>query len=244
MPSLPLIEINPDLLVRIEQIADGHVCVIVDDFLKRPHDIVEFAVNNATAFSIPKVGYPGPLLNVDDDAMTDVYRFIRSRMGQQFSFLKGGMWLSTFLSMATLQPDNLANLQRLCHTDPRDRMDRRNYAALVYLFENEALGGTGFYQWKERELIEQATVLESEDPAKALAFLQDHFATYAKPACYITESNEIAELVSKIPARFNRMIFYSGDVPHSAAIASPELLTKDFSKGRLTLNSFASVRPC
>ena len=39
------------------------------------------------------------------------------------------------------------------------------------------------------------------------------------------------------------MIFYSGDVPHSAAIASPELLTKDFSKGRLTLNCFASVRP-
>ena len=243
MTSLPLIKINPDPTVRIEQIADGHVCVIVDDFLKQPHDVVEFAVSNADAFSTPKVGYPGLLFNIDDDAMTDVYRFIRSRMGQQFSFLKGGMGLSTFLSMATVQPDKLANLQRLCHTDPRERMDRQNYAALVYLFENEALGGTGFYEWKERELIEQATMLESEDPAKALEFLQEHFATYAKPACYMTESNEIAELVSKIPARFNRMIFYSGDVPHSAAIASPELLTKDFSKGRLTLNCFASVRP-
>ena len=243
MTSLPLIEINPDPTVRIEHIADGHVCVIVDDFLKQPHDVVEFAVSNADAFSTPKAGYPGLLFNIDDDAMTDVYRFIRSRMGQQFSFLKGGMGLSTFLSMATVQPDKLANLQRLCHTDPRERMDRQNYAALVYLFENEALGGTGFYEWKERELIEQATMLESEDPAKALEFLQEHFATYAKPACYMTESNEIAELVSKIPARFNRMIFYSGDVPHSAAIASPELLTKDFSKGRLTLNCFASVRP-
>ena len=243
MASLPTVEINPNLLIRIEQIADGHVCVIVDDFLKQPHDVVEFAASNADAFSTPKVGYPGLLLNVSDDAMTDVYRFIRSRMGKQFSFLKGGMGLSTFLSMATLQPDKLANLQRLCHTDPRDRMDRQNYAALVYLFENEALGGTGFYEWKERELIEQATKLEFEDPAKALEFLKEHFATYAKPACYITESNEIAELTRKIPARFNRMIFYSGDVPHSAAIASPELLTKDFSKGRLTLNCFASVRP-
>ncbi len=243
MSSLPQIEINPDLPIRVEQIADGHVCVIVDNFLKRPHDIVEFAASNADAFSTPKVGYPGLLFTIDDNAMTDVYRFIRSRMGQQFSFLKGGMGLSTFLSMATLQPGKLANLQRLCHSDPRDRMDRQNYAALVYLFENEALGGTGFYEWKERELIEQATVLESEDPAKALTFLQEHFATYRKPACYITESNEIAELVSKIPARFNRMIFYSGDVPHSAAIASPELLTKDFSKGRLTLNCFATVRP-
>lgn len=242
MTSLPLIEINPDPTVRIEQIADGHVCVIVDDFLKQPHDVVEFAAGNANAFSAPEVGYPGLLLNVDDDAMTDVYRFIRSRMGQQFSFLKGGMGLSTFLSMATLQPEELANLQRLCHTDPRDRTDRRNYAALVYLFENESLGGTGFYEWKERNLIEQATALESGDPANALAFLQEHFATFRQPACYITESNEIAELVCKIPARFNRMIFYSGDVPHSAAIASPELLTTDFNNGRLTLNCFASVR--
>ena len=242
MPSLPQIEINPDLLVRIEQIADGHVCAIVDDFLKHPHDVVEYAANNEDAFYTPDVGYPGLLLDVSSGTMNDVYRFIRSRMSQQFSFFKGGIALATNLSMATLRPDKLANLQRLCHTDPRQRMDRQNYAALIYLFENEALGGTGFYEWKERELIEQATVLEAEDPAKALAFLQEHFATYAKPACYMTESNEIAERISEIPARFNRMIFYSGDVPHSAQIASPELLSDDISKGRLTLNCFATVR--
>jgi len=242
MPSLPQIEINPELLVRIEQIADGHVCAIVDNFLKHPHDVVEYATNNEDAFYTPDVGYPGVLCDIDAGTMSDVYRFIRSRMSQQFSFFKGGITLATNLSMATMQPDKLANLQRLCHTDPRQRMDRQNYAALVYLFENEALGGTGFYEWKERELIEQATVLEAENPAKALAFLQEHFATYAKPACYMTESNEIAERISEIPARFNRMIFYSGDVPHSAQIASPELLSDDISKGRLTLNCFASVR--
>ncbi len=243
MPSLPQIEINPDPPIRIEQIADGHVCVIVDNFLKHPHDIVEIAVSNEDAFYTPELGYPGLLFDIDASAMSDVYRFVRSRMSQQFSFFRGGIRFATNLSMATLQPDELANLQRLCHTDPREQMDRQNYAALVYLFENEALGGTGFYQWKEQELIEQATALESEDPAKARAFLQEHFATYRQPACYITESNEIAERISEIPARFNRMIFYSGDVPHSAQIASPELLSGDLRKGRLTLNCFASVLP-
>ena len=149
----------------------------------------------------------------------------------------------TFLSMATLQPEELSNLQRLCHSDPRGRADRRNFAGLIYLFENEDLGGTGFYRWKEVELIKQATALEIEDPQRALAFLQEHFPTYNKPACYMSGSNEIAELLFEVPARFNRFVFYSGDVPHSAKITLPEQLTGDFRTGRLTLNCFASVRP-
>jgi hypothetical protein len=67
--------------------------------------------------------------------------------------------------------------------------------------------------------------------------------TYQKPPCYITESNEIAERLDVVSAKFNRLVFYSGDIPHSAQVASPELLTNDLSTGRLTLNCFASVRP-
>jgi len=39
------------------------------------------------------------------------------------------------------------------------------------------------------------------------------------------------------------MVFYSGEIPHSAHITSPNLLTTDFRRGRLTLNSFISVVP-
>jgi hypothetical protein len=39
------------------------------------------------------------------------------------------------------------------------------------------------------------------------------------------------------------MIFYSGDIPHSAYIEEPELLSDDVDVGRLTLNLFASVVP-
>ena len=56
-------------------------------------------------------------------------------------------------------------------------------------------------------------------------------------------SNEIAELLFEVPAQFNRFVFYSGDLPHSAHIPRPELLSTDFAEGRLTLNCFASVRP-
>ena len=243
MTNPPRIEINPKLDIRLERVTDEHACVVVDDFLKNPGTIVDFCCEHADEFSVPERSYPGPLIAVDNSAMSDITRFIRSTMSATFSFLKGGMTTSTFLSMVTLQPDQLSNLQRLCHTDPRQRADRRNFAGLVYLFEDERLGGTGFYRWKEREQIEEATILDLEDPKKALAFLQKRFPTYNQPPTYMTESNEIAELLHNIPARFNRLIFYSGDLPHSASIVMPELLSEDFREGRLTLNCFASVVP-
>lgn len=243
MSNLPKIELNSDLLIRVEEIAPGYSCVIVDDFLRDPHALIEYATRNTDKFSVPERSYPGLSYNIDNEAMTDITRFIRSWMSKPFSFLRGGVETSTFLSMATLQPEELSNLQRLCHSNPRGRPDRRNFSGHVYLFENEELGGTGFYRWKDVPLIEQATALDLEDPQRALAFLQEHFPTYNEPACYMNGSNEIAELLFEVSARFNRFIFYSGDVPHSAKISSPELLSGDFRSGRLTLNCFASVRP-
>jgi hypothetical protein len=243
LTSLPRIEINPNPLVRVEQITEEFACVVIDDFLRNPGTIIDYCCEHADKFSIPERSYPGPLLSVSDDAMSDITRFIRSTLGKQFSFLKGGMTTSTFLSMVTLQPERLSNLQRLCHTDPRQRADRHNFAGLVYLFTDERLGGTGFYRWKEREQITKATALDLEDPSAALAFLKKRFPTYNQPPRYMTESNEIADLLLSIPARFNRFIFYSGDLPHSASIAMPELLSEDFRQGRLTLNYFASVVP-
>ena len=243
MATLPIIRLNPDAEIRLESINAEHNYVIVDDFVENPQVIVDFAYRNADAFSIPENSYPGPLFDVAQDAMTDIYRFIRRKMSRYFPFLRGGVRLSTYLSMATLQPDELSNLQRLCHTDPRQDQSRRNYAGLIYLFENEQLGGTGFYRWKNRKLVEEATALELANPEQALQFLQENFPTYREPATYMSESNEIAELLGTIPARYNRMVFYSGDIPHSAAIAEPQLLSKDFRSGRLTLNCFASVLP-
>jgi hypothetical protein len=81
------------------------------------------------------------------------------------------------------------------------------------------------------------------DVGKGEEFLKRHFKTFREPPRYMTESNEIAELLCTIPPRFNRFVFYSGDVPHSGAITAPQLLSNDPRKGRLTLNLFFSVLP-
>jgi hypothetical protein len=237
-----LIRINPNPDIQVQSINEEFHCVIVDDFLEDPGAVVEFAAAHADEFELQDIGYPGVLCDVDSSAMSDVQRFIRSSISREFSFLKGGIRTTTYLSMVTRQPDELAPLQRLCHTDPRERTDRRNYAGLIYLFENESLGGTGFYRWKEQKLVEEATALEIKSPGSSLEFLQSHFETYRQPPQYMCGGNEIAELLLDVPARFNRFVFYSGDIPHSAHIPQPGLLSNDFSRGRLTLNCFTSAR--
>jgi tetratricopeptide (TPR) repeat protein len=79
--------------------------------------------------------------------------------------------------------------------------------------------------------------------AGLLPYLQAKFPTFREPPCYMTGSNEIAELLCTIQPRFNRLLFYSGDVPHSGSITAPELLTTNVRKGRLTMNVYASVLP-
>ncbi len=240
----PRIRINTGASIRREAISEDHHCVIVDDFLQDPHELIEFAAHRAVEFAIAKSYYPGLFIDVNNEAMTDIYRFIRFQMTRHFPFLRGDLKLSTFLSMVTFQPNELSAVQRMCHTDPAPDPNRRPYAALVYLFENEELGGTSFFNyWKKHELLKEVEAIGDEEPDKALEFLLENFPTFRKPASYMTESNEIAELLCTIPARFNRMIFYSGRIPHSAAITAPELLSKDVRKGRLTLNVFADVLP-
>ena len=236
-------EINPDLQIGQQPIDSDQVCVVIDDFLLNPEQVVAFALDHANEFSMPERSYPGLVLELDNSFMADIYGYFRSKMSRQYDFLRGDIEYSTLLSIATLQPEDFTCLQRLCHSDPRATAGRENFAGLVYLFDNTELGGTGFYRWKERTTIERATAMEEETPGSAMEYLQEKFEMFREPASYLTGSNEVAELLTMIPPKFNRLIFYPGDIPHSAYITAPELLSDDVSNGRLTLNVFASVWP-
>jgi len=241
--KLGTIQLNKNATIEFRRLSTGRTIAVVDEFLAVPDDLRAYAAAQESEFFTPEKSYPGLLLDIDAHPMTDIYRFIRFELAPRFSFLRGGAQFSSMLSMATLQPDQLSNLQRLCHSDPPATGKRANFAFVLYLFKNEQLGGTGFYRWKERDAITEATALENEDPDKALAFLMERFPTFNNPPCYMTESTEIAEQLDVVPAKYNRLIFYSGDIPHSAQILSPEFLSSDINDGRLTLNCFANVRP-
>jgi hypothetical protein len=237
------IRINSDAIISRQQISPDQFCIIVDDFLQDPGELIAYANSHREKFSLPDRGYPGILCDLENALLAEVYGFIRNRFRKEFAFLKGGIRFSSVLSIATLQPQELNWAQRFCHTDPRTDSGRDNFAALLYLFDRPELGGTAFYRWTEQPALQQATEIGQDDAAAALEFLQARFSMFKAPACYMTDTNEVAELLTLIPAKFNRLIFYSGDTPHSAYISAPELLATDPSKGRLTLNCFASALP-
>lgn len=241
--SAPELRLNRDAIVDIRRIDDEQICVVVDDFLDNPDEIVEFAKANRDGFTMPDKSYPGLNMRLPETFDAILASYVKRRMARHFGFLRDRLTLFSMFSMTTLKANELSNLQRVCHSDPLAEPGHATYAGILYLFADESLGGTGFYRWKNRPLMVKATELEMTDPVEALAFLKQHFPSYNEPPCYITESNEIAERIADVPARFNRWVFYSGDMPHSAQIRYPERLSTDLATGRLTLNCFVTAVP-
>jgi hypothetical protein len=236
----PQIRINPNAEVRLHEVADGRYCAIVDDVLENPEALVDYAVQHAPRFGWMPMP-PGPRLLIDDNALQDLQRFIRSKLSRHFPIHRTGIATWACLSNITLPPGKLSRLQRMCHIDRRSGPGRRTYAGLIYLFRNPDLGGTAFYRWKRPEVIQEMERLVREDPDAAMAYLDQASEIFRQPPRYMTESNDLAELLTVVPARFNRLVFYDGEAPHSGHITHPHLLSDDLAQGRLTLNFFSNV---
>lgn len=237
------IRINLEAVIREQRIDERHSCFVVDDFFENPDDLVRHAVANQASFEMPHRSYPGLVLDLDAASFQEVHRFIRFRMNDLFDYARSGLKTFAQLSLTTLQPEAFTWIQRLPHTDPRPEPGRNNYALLVYLFRDEALGGTGFYRWRDPKFWQSMAREQRDEPEGGLTIVRTRYPMFNDPPEYITESNEAAELLTMVPARFNRMICYSGEVPHSAWIEDATRLTGDCASGRLTFNAFASVIP-
>jgi hypothetical protein len=237
------LKLNPNLEIQASQITDQQTCVVIDDFLLNPQEVVAFACEHAGDFITLERSYPGIVLPVDNLLLGDINRFIQTEMSRLFPFCRGGINFHTQFSLATLQPEDFTWIQRLCHSDPRLEPGRVNFAALLYLFDRLEMGGTAFYRWKDPEFWQEMTVQQRDDPDAGLELLKEKFKMFRDPPCYMTESNEAAELLDRVPAKFNRLVFYSGDLPHNAYIEKPDLLSPEPAEGRLTLNCFVSALP-
>ncbi len=238
-----MLQINPGLEIQVSKINDDHQCVVIDDFLLNPQEAIAFACASQHSFVMLERAYPGVVLPVDNALLGEMNRFIQRELSRIFPFCRGGIRFHTQYSLATLQPEDFTWVQRLCHSDPRLEPGRDNYAALLYLFDNPEMGGTAFYRWKGKAFWLEMTAMQRDDPDAGLDLLKEEFQMFRDPPCYMTDSNEAAELLDVVPAKFNRLVFYSGDIPHNAYIKNPGLLSADPADGRLTLNCFVSALP-
>ncbi len=228
--------------MHLHDVEDGRSYAVVDNVLENPDALVDFAIQRASQFTMLP-GPPGPRLLLGEELLDDLHRLVRSKLARHFPIFRSGIKLRACLSNVTLAPAELTKLQRMCHIDRRQSLTGRTYAGLIYLFRNPDLGGTGLYRWNKPNLIQEAEKLFEEDPEASMRYLNEETDYFNEPPQYMTSSNDIADLLAVIPAKYNRLVFYNGEEPHSGHITHPELLTDDLSKGRLTFNFFADVRP-
>jgi hypothetical protein len=238
-----VLKLNPKLEIQVSRITDEQLCVVVDDFALNAQELVDYAILHEQQFIMHKRAYPGFVLPVANSLLSEMNRFIQKEMSRIFPFFRSGINFHTQYSLATVQPRDFTWVQRLCHCDPKLGPGRANFAALLYLFDNPDMGGTGFYRWKEPEFWQQMTAGQRDNPDAGLDVLQEKFSLFRQPPCYMAGSNEAAELLDVVPAKFNRLVFYSGEVPHNAHITQPQLLSPEPAKGRLTLNCFVDALP-
>jgi len=244
MAELPIIRIAPNPDIRMQQTGDGQTFAIVDNFLEDPKALVSNVGLYAGDFVTAPMGHPSRGRDIGEKATQEIHSFFRAKLSKLFPFHRTGIRLKAFMSNVSLQPEELSAFHRMCHVDPRTSPDHCTFAGMLYLFENPELGGTAFYRWKARDIAIRAYELGSQKgDAAAFRYLEEHSEVYRKPPEYMTSSNDIAELLEVVPAKFNRAVFYDGEMPHSGHIMRPELLSSDPTKGRLALNIFASVRP-
>ena len=228
---------NPNAQLRVEAFEDRYTCIVVDDALRDPDQLVRYAAAHRDAFRPAATAYPGVSLAAPADVANALAAYFALQVRRRFD-ARRLVNLNCVLSMVTVPPAALRPAQWLCHNDPLTLDPRQSIqASVLYLFKDVRLGGTSFYS-STRSPQETARMFDDAVQLSPAAFTR----RYAITPGYMLGSNAYFRQVGSIAARWNRLIFYDGRVLHSGDIAAPEKLTSDPLTGRLTLNGFFTCR--
>jgi len=229
---------NPRPGVRVMRFGSDGYCCVVDDVLRFPEEWVRYALERRGQFVADAGGYPGISLATDPAGEHAMREFFGFHLRRHFNVRRLVQMVCRY-SMVTLAPEELRPLQWICHQDmPAADPRLSQQACVLYLFRDEDLGGTSFYE-ATRSFAETAQLFADAGTMSAAQFT----GRYGIQASYQCDSNAYFRRMATVHARWNRAVFYSGAVLHSGQIAAPERLTADPATGRLTVNFFFSSRP-
>jgi hypothetical protein len=229
---------NPRPRIERVDVGGGFHAWVIDDALQDPQGLRQRAIAERQRFELaPHNAYPGLEWRMDaavSGPLSDFFLLhLRGALGGRRT---QGMY--SRLSLATLQPQELSPLQRLCHRDRFGATPEQIVAACtLYLFDDPALGGTSFFM--PRRPVEQIDAdIRRWHTMDSEAFTRE----IGSPPAYLTDSNAHFDRTGVVPAAFNRAVFYDGSQFHSSHITQPGLLSADPARGRLTLNGFFICR--
>lgn len=220
------------------RLGNGKFCFVIEDALADPDALVQFAVTSRAAFTpVDNSAYPGISLEMPAAFTARLDEFFVEHLRRDFD-ARRTLRARSRLAMVTLPPHALRPFQSICHADGQHIDPGQSIqASVLYLFKDESLGGTSFYEFA-RPPQETDGLLRDSQRMPAAEFTQK----YGIAQGYITASNDWFTHVGRVAAKWNRLVFYDGSMLHSGDVFAPEKLSGDPSSGRLTLNGFFTSR--
>jgi hypothetical protein len=229
---------NPNAKLATLQFADRQVVYVIDNALVDPDALLNYAGERRTDFRpLEQKGYPGICLPAPGE-LTRALDLLFTRQLRRLFDARRTIRMHCRLSLVTTPAAELLPYQSLCHRDGVTLGSRESIqASVLYLFRDPGLGGTSFYI-PARPAAEIALLFSESKSLTAQQFEQRH---HISPG-YMRGSNDYFTCIGTVPAQWNRLIFYDGSMLHSGEIDTPEKLSIDPLRGRLTLNGFFTCR--
>ncbi len=206
--------------------------LVVDNFLRDPKLLVEYAASRARFVDESATKYPGVRAPIPQIYTLAVRSFLGVIIADAFqlgtSQVEGEL---AYFSLVTTRPEQLQPRQRIPHFD---YADVRQLAVLHYLSAT-AQGGTSFYRHRATgfETVHAQRVLEYRAAVDG-----ELTAGEALPAQYIGGDNRYFQRYASVQGVFNRIIVYRSAYLHSPDIPADFRFDADPRSGRLTANLF------
>ena len=158
---------------------------------------------------------------------------LRSSYAPDASHLQ--LLLSAF-ALACTPATQLKPIQMLPHFDAVSNLQ----LAMVHYLCDEPFGGTAFYRHQttqfERITTERLPVYGQQLKQQAMAA-----RLHEKPQ-YMAGDSVLFQQIAYVPAKFNRLVIYPGNLLHSGVMNGSVVHTADPNSGRLTVSSFLQLR--
>lgn len=212
---------------------EGEPVLQTDAALQTPGALVELAASSVfTPAHGPTGGYPGLRASLPGDYIRALVEALAGPLSDVFSLGRiRPVKAEGAFSLVTLPSDALSVVQRAPHVDSTHP---HQFAILHYLCD-ETFGGTTFFRHR-------ATGFETITDDR-LATYKAKRATEDVAAGYVDDGAPWFDRTGRTAAAFNRLVAYRSCMLHSGHVPSPELLSPDPRRGRLTANVFVTFAP-
>jgi hypothetical protein len=225
--------LNPAAKIKKVEHQDPEIQVyLVDDFLKNPEQLVDYASSKAYFGNVgdDRTAYPGIR-----DRLPRPYERVKGEMIERIYGVSNPLIHRSMLSLTTLEPQQLSASQKIPHVDA---FDDDQYGAVHYLC-GAPHGGTAIYRYLPRNKVK----LRSRDRYIVAEMVQQAQDDPEQHAGYLAGDTKYYKQELAVEAKFNRLVLYPANLLHCALLTSPARLEKDVTMGRLTVASFFQLDP-